>query len=659
MPEPDVQVRGGTVLIADEAGQIRPPGTDAHAVQRAAGLHVRDCRVLSRWLLRVDGAEPVPAGGVTRTGDRTVALLPRTARGESPGAWVVREQRIDAAGLVDRVTLRNLGAAPREVALTLEVSGDFADQFTLRGDGRAYPAAPPPSAGSDAGVLRLRFRWAVPGRPAFARAVEVSADPRPAVTLGDRGEGTHLLRWTAALPPGGAWAVEVRVRDTGVPGDAGVPRAAGVREDTGVPAHARRARAATTAGPAHPAPAPAPRTSAARVHAASAADLDGLVMPAPHARDADVPAAGPPWFQILAGRDGVLTALLAEHSHPHLLPGVLTALARTQGCRTDPARLEQPGKIVHELRSGPLADLGLVPYGRYYGSVDATPLFLLGLGRLADRADAGSRALVRDLAPAARAAVGWLRGDGGLDATGFVTYTPDPAGLRNHGWKDSWDAIAHPDGRLADGPIALVEVQAYTWAALRAAARCARDAWDDPGWAAELDALAADLRGRFHDRFWLPDRRFLALALDGGGAPVRTLTSNAGHALWSGVLDPDAAREVAARLASDDFCSGWSIRTVARSEPAYQPLSYHRGSCWPHDTALAMAGADRYGLVTEARGLAGAVVRAGEAFDGRLPELFAGFGADEHPAPVRYAYAARPQAWSAAAALAAADHLLR
>lgn len=630
MPEPYVQVHRGSVLVADPDGQIRPPAPGAYAVARAAGLHVRGCRVLSRWLLRVDGAEPVRAGGWADTGTRRCALLPRTARNASPDVWLVREQRVEADGLAERITVRNLGAGPRTVALALEVAADFADQFTLRGDGRTYPDPPAPRAEVDGGTLRLSYRWARDGAE-FDRTVSVSAEPAAAVAPAPDG---HVLTWDLDLPGRDEAEVVLRVRDLDAPA-----------EPSPGPG-ARRAPAA--------APRPDPRAAAAALHAASARDLDGLVMPSPHAPEADVPAAGPPWFMILAGRDGLLTSLLAERSHPRLLPGVLTALARTQGRTTDERLREQPGKIVHELRSGPLADLGAVPYSRYYGSVDATALFLLGIGRLAERADPADRSLLRRLGPAARAAVAWLHGDGGLDDTGFVVYEPDPAGLRNQGWKDSFDAVAFPDGRLAEGAIALAEVQAYAWAGLRAAARCARDVWDAPGWAADLDRDAAALRARFHERFWLDGPGYCALALDGAGTPVGTLASNAGHALWTGVLEPGAAAAVTARLASDDFCSGWSVRTVARSEPAYEPLSYHRGSCWPHDTALAMLGMARYGHTDEARHLASGIVRAGAAFDGRLPELFAGFGRDDFETPVAYAYAARPQAWSAAAGIAAA-----
>lgn len=638
MSDPYVQVTSGSVLIADPDGQVRPVEPDAFAVARAAGLHVRDCRVVSRWLLRVDGAEPVYAGGTQDTAGRTCALLPRTARNAGPDVWLVREQRLDGDGMTDRVSVRNLAAQARTVRLTLDVAGDFADQFTLRGDGRSYPAGPVPEAEADGPVLRLRHRRAL-GDRTFERTAEVTAQPAPVLT--PAGDG-HELAWEIAVPGRGTAEVSVRVQLSGPPRDP--ERSAPPR-----PTERDGRRSPLTGAPLD--------VQAAWLREVSARDLDGLVMPAPHAPDVDVPAAGPPWFMILAARDGLLTALLAEDTHPRLLPGVLTALARTQGRAPDPRLGEQPGKIVHELRTGELADLDLVPYSRYYGSVDATPLFLLALDRLADRPDPASRDLVRTLEPAARAAVGWPRADGGLDETGFVVYRPDPGGLLNQGWKDSYDAIVHPDGTLATGPIALAEVQCYAWAGLRATARCAREVWGDPRWATDLDQRAAALRERFHDRFWLPGPRFPALALDGSGAPVSTLASNAGHALWTGILHAEAARDVAERLAGDDFFSGWSLRTVHRSAPVYEPLSYHRGSCWPHDTALAMAGMARYGQHGPAARLATGIVRAGVAFDGRLPELFAGFGQDEFGVPVRYAYAARPQAWSAAAGIAAAGLL--
>jgi glycogen debranching enzyme len=638
MPEPYVQVTRGSVLIAEPDGQVRPADPGAFAVARAAGLHVRDCRVVSTWVLRVDGVEPVLAGGTQDTTGRHCALLPRTARNESPDVWLVRDQDLLADGLVDQIDVRNLAADAGTVRLTLDVAGDFADQFTLRGDGRAYPTRPEPSADVEGGVLRLRYRNAI-GGTTFERTVEVTASPVPAVAAGECG---HVLTWDLLVPGHGETRVTIRARECSP---------APTRPVTGWKVAARPDE---RVGQSSPLSMAGLARQAAWLREVSVRDLDGLIMPSPHASDADVPAAGPPWFMILAARDGILTSLLAEGTHPRLLPGVLTALARTQGRTVDPRLGEQPGKMVHELRSGELADLGVVPYSRYFGSVDATPLFLLALDRLAERGTVADRDLLRLLEPAARAAVGWLHGDGGLDESGFVVYRPDPTGLLNQGWKDSFDAVVFADGRVAEGPIALAEVQGYAWAGLRAAARCARDVWGAPDWAADLEREAAALRERFHDRFWMAGPRFPALALDGSGAQVDALASNAGHTLWTGLLDPDHARDVTERLAGDEFFTGWSVRTVARSEGVYEPLSYHRGSCWPHDTALAMRGMERYGHVEPARRLAAGIVRAGVAFDGRLPELFAGFGRDEFPTPVRYAYAARPQAWSAAAGIAAA-----
>lgn len=391
-----------------------------------------------------------------------------------------------------------------------------------------------------------------------------------------------------------------------------------------------------------------PLRAEAGLHGTAMADLQSLLMPCPGEPDLVIPAAGVPWFLTLFGRDSLISAMLVDDERPGLLAGVVRALARTQGVVDNPRRVEQPGKILHELRNSELARLDYIPYGRYYGSADSTPLFLIGLARMTDPE------LLRELQPAARAAVAWMRGDGGLDGTGFVRYTPDPNGLLHQGWKDSFDAISFADGRLAEGTIALSEVQGYAWRALVDTARLAREHWNDPAWAAELDAAAEALRLRFRDQFWLAAEDFPAIALDGDNIAVDSIASNAGHLLWSGILSPADAARVASRLLEPDMFSGWGLRTLSTSARLYHPLSYHNGSVWPHDTMLAAVGMLEHGLVADARVLARGIAGAATSFDDHLPELFGGFSTTEFPQPVRYAHAAAPQAWAAAAAIAAA-----
>lgn len=376
-------------------------------------------------------------------------------------------------------------------------------------------------------------------------------------------------------------------------------------------------------------------------------DLEALLMPCPGMPELTVVGAGVPWFLTLFGRDSLITALLAAPEVPALTSDVLRALAATQADRVDPASVAEPGKIIHELRVSELATLGQVPYGLYYGSVDSTPLFLWGLSTVQDES------VQRALEPAARAALGWIRGPGGLEGGGFVTYVSDPNGLKHQGWKDSFDAVSHADGRIAGGAIALCEVQGYTWRALTGAASLARRYWDDPALADELEDAAARLQARFRERFWMGDGAFPALAIDGEGQRVEVVASNAGHLLLTGMLDAAEAARVTARLMEPDLFCGWGIRTLSTTAAAYQPTSYHNGSVWPHDTAMIAEGMRAYGHLDAARTLAQAIEDSAAHFDGRLPELFYGFSRDEFPRPVAYAHAARPQAWSAAAACVA------
>lgn len=302
---------------------------------------------------------------------------------------------------------------------------------------------------------------------------------------------------------------------------------------------------------------------------------------------------------------------------------------------------------LHEIRVSELATLGVVPYARYYGTVDATPLFLTALGTITDNR------LLLEMEPAARAAVAWLRSDGGLESNGFITYSPDPAGLINQGWKDSHDAVATAAGVHPAGPVALCEVQGYTWRGLVEMARLARDVWDDPGWAVELNQLAESLRQRFRSAFWMPEHNFPAVAVDGSGRQIDALTSNAGHLLWSGILSQAEAGAVAERLLQPEFFTGWGIRTLAARQRLFHAMSYHNGSVWPHDTVIAAEGMLRYGLTEAAKTAARGILDAARHFDNRLPELFGGFSRKDFPVPVSYAHAGTPQAWACAAALAA------
>jgi glycogen debranching enzyme len=357
-------------------------------------------------------------------------------------------------------------------------------------------------------------------------------------------------------------------------------------------------------------------------------------------------AAGVPWFVALFGRDSLISALQVLAFDPTLAADTLRILAELQGDEEDESREEEPGKILHELRLGESANLHLIPQTPYYGSIDATLLFLILLARHANWT--GDLALFHEVRSHIDAALGWIDRYGDTDGDGYLDYRPrSNRGLVNQGWKDSGDAIVNADGSLARPPIALVEVQAYTYAAWIGVAELLHRAGEREA-ALRLERRADDMRDRFERDFWLPDRGTYALALQAEGEPVAVVASNAGHALWAGIADPDRAASVATRLTGEDAFSGWGIRTLSTRERRYSPIGYHLGTVWPHDNSLIVAGLRRYGQDAAAALVATGLIEAAAQFDAyRLPELFAGFGRDTFDVPVRYPVACHPQAWAA------------
>jgi glycogen debranching enzyme len=368
-------------------------------------------------------------------------------------------------------------------------------------------------------------------------------------------------------------------------------------------------------------------------------------------------AAGAPWFMAVFGRDSLLTAWMLMPLDVTLAIGTLQTLADHQGVRVDPTTEEEPGRILHEVRFGSATDFALGGRSIYYGTADATPLFVMLLAELSRWG--GCTETVQALLPHADRALAWIDDFGDLDGDGFVEYQrKTDRGLVNQGWKDSWDGVNFATGAIAESPIALAEVQGYTYAAYRGRSYLARDVGDDAGfryWTARAD----DLKRAFNETFWLRDKGWYALGLDRDKRPIDSLTSNIGHCLWTGIVDDDKAPLVADCLLSEDMFSGWGIRTLARSMGAYNPLSYHNGSVWPHDNAICAAGLMRYGFVHHAQRVITAVLDAAQHFDHRLPELFCGFGRDEFHQPIPYPTSCSPQAWAAAAPLLFLRSLLR
>ncbi|MEU7058616.1 glycogen debranching N-terminal domain-containing protein [Streptomyces sp. NPDC046197] len=629
-------VHGATFAAVGDAGNI----SGVRNGSLPDGLFVRDARHLSRWQLTVDGAVPETLAPVADEGTARCVLVPRGGRTEPPSCTLFREQAVSDSAFVECLRVTSNRPVPTTVRLAVTVDADFTDQFELRSDHRTY---------AKTGVVRSRqilddgveFSYR---RGEWRSCTTVTADPAPD-GVEETGTGARRLVWALDLEPHGTAELTLRVmaRPHGDKRAVRVPRSPAAVSD-----QLRGLEEAFAEGVAFPTDWPELAAACAR----GLADLAALQVPAtgPDGEELRVPAAGAPWFLTLLGRDALLTSLFALPYRPRLAAATLPALAATQATQTSAGSVAQPGKIVHEVRHGELAHFGQVPFGRYYGSVDATPLFLVLLGAYVEQT--GDAAMARRLEPHARAAIGWMLDHGGLTSRGYLVYRADEGGLANQNWKDSPGAICSADGTRASGPVMAAGAQGYAYDALRRTAWVARTVWEDEVYAALLEQAAGDLRDRFQRDFWMGDRSFPALALDGHGRQVDALASDAGHLLWSGLLDKQYGELVGRRLLEPDFFSGWGVRTLASGQPAYHPLSYHRGSVWPHDNALITLGLARYGLHDEARTVAHALVDAATATGHRLPEVLAGYGRGTHAEPVPYPHACVRESRSAAAPLA-------
>jgi glycogen debranching enzyme len=625
-PAPDgtvTLVEGSTFCLSDGAGDITPGG--------AHGLYFRDTRVISRLELRADGQRPGPLSA--RSAEAFTALFvsrlpPRAVLGDS--TLLITRERLIGDGLRETITVHNTGRETTAVLLVLYADADFADLFAVKA-GRAGPGAAEASASGSELLLRDRADG--------TRGVAVRATSDPVALPG-------ALTWRALVPARGRWTTEVTVQPA--LGDRRVrPQfRPGQRAEASGPGRKIRAwRTASTVITAE-------HRALAAVLARTEDDLGALLI-----RDAErggrpFVAAGAPWYMTLFGRDSLLTAWMALPLEPALALGTLQTLAGLQGTRADPVTEEEPGRILHELRQGPEA--GQVMGGsRYYGTADATPLFVMLLGE-AWRWGADPAA-IRALMPAADAALAWIEHYGDRDGDGFVEYQrATDRGLVNQGWKDSFDSITDAGGRILQPPIALCEVQGYAYAAWLARAELA-SAFGQDEVASRCRTRAEALRDRFAESFYLPALGWYALALDGSKHPADALASNPAHCLWTGIATDEHAAALIARLAGPDMDSGYGLRTLSADMAAYNPMSYHNGSVWPHDTALAVAGLMRYahlgGAADLARRLAAGLLDAAAAFGGRLPELFCGFPRAQFSPPVPYPTSCSPQAWASAAPL--------
>ncbi|HTV45824.1 MAG TPA: amylo-alpha-1,6-glucosidase [Stellaceae bacterium] len=633
------QERRPRVLKQGDTFAVFGPRGDILAADRSPeGVYHRDTRYLSYLELRLAGApllllsSNVQEDNVVLSVDLTnpdLVVADRAAvRAEM--IHVNRRKYLWQNCCWERLLVRNFDMVGHELLLDLSFAADFADMFEVRGQKRPRRGRSSIERCSDSLVV-LRYA----GLDGVKRMTSLGFEPAPT-----RLDGT-TASFALSLAPGEAMGVVLRIacdEETAGCGAVG-------RRFYSLLRTARRAMR-TTSGRA--ASLDSSNSLFNELSRRSVADLYMLITDTEHG---PYPFAGIPWFSTAFGRDGIITALLTLWVDPLIAKGVLNFLAATQATETAPERDAEPGKILHEMRDGEMARLGEVPFARYYGSVDATPLFVMLMGEYFRRT--GDIETVRLLWPNVEAALRWCDTDGDPDGDGFVEYhRRDGSGLVNQGWKDSQDAIFHEDGRLADGPIALCEVQGYVYAAKQHAAALAQ-ALGRPYTAAALARQAELLRQRFEAAFWCEELGTYALALDGSKTPCRVVASNAGHALLTGIAAPERARRVADTLLGTACFSGWGVRTVAVSAARYNPMSYHNGSVWPHDNALIALGLDRYGFKTAAaRIFAGLLDAAGYMEPRRLPELFCGFAWRKLTAPTLYPVACIPQAWASAAVLA-------
>lgn len=626
---------GTTFLISDQLGAV----TEATEL----GLYHEDVRFLSRYELTLDGKPLIPLAATTT--DPHVAVLYATnpaLKGVSQGTLTVMRRRTLNEGLHEDIEITNYGDGRATCDLQLALDADFAHLFEVRRMlASGHPRRTPKPVRSRVDLNTMCMEAPNPHGGA-RRQLWLRFTPGPSH------ECIEHLRFALDLASHERWRLAIDVTPQ-------VHRAAILSpRHTPPPSHALLPDAEVANRWPPQIAFPVLETDNAllrRVYAQSVRDFMALrISGGVSARAGEYAiGAGIPWFMTLFGRDSLLAAYQALPFAPNAARGTLRALARLQGTRRNRARGEAPGKILHEQRSGDFigSRRPFFPFP-YYGTVDATPLFLILLASLYDVTD--DAAFVRELRGNALAALEWMERDGDRDGDGYIEYAQDSAaGLHNQGWKDSSDAIRFADGRLAAQPVALCEAQGYAYAAYVGMAGVFA-ALGEPQTAMRLRTRAATLKANFNRDYWMPARGCYALALDADKRQVDAITSNPGHLLWAGIADDDKAREVADTLLSPAMFSGWGIRTMASTEGGYNPLSYHCGSVWPHDNSLIVAGLLRYGHVEAARRVTEGLLRALEHFpDHRLPELFAGIGMDEAPMPVEYFEANRPQAWATGA----------
>jgi glycogen debranching enzyme len=622
-------LEGDTFVVSDRRGDI------SISPEEAQGLFKGDTRFLSRWVLTVNGELPNPLS----TDDvnyfsSQFFLVPGTGTVYVDSPMSIVRQRAVGGGFHEDLKVTNHKPRPLDLDIRIEADADFADLFQVKDAqftraGKFYK--------------RIEGKRLVLGyqREKFVRETWVTSSA-PA-EIDEKG-----FRFRIHLEPHGQWhtSLDVLAALDGTEAMKTKPKYKDVH-DTPTPNVGMTLQKWISGAPQLE----ASWTDLEKAYERSLIDLAALRFFSLYTPGEALPAAGLPWFMALFGRDSIFTSFQALPFIPDLASTTLRVLALRQGTRRDDFRDEEPGKILHEARRGEMTAFEERPHSPYFGSSDATPLFLV----LMDEFErwSGKDKLVTQFEPEARAALRWIDECGDRDGDGYVEYERrnKETGIENQCWKDSWDSIAFSDGRLASYPIATCEIQGYVYDAKRRCARLAREFWNDSELATRLEKEAAQLKKRFNRDFWIPEKQFFALALDGQKRKVDSLTSNIGHLLWSGIVEEDKAEACAKHLVGPRLFSGWGVRTMADNEGAYNPIGYHVGTVWPFDNSFVALGLRNYGFKKEAAQVALGNLEAARYFQYRLPEAFAGYARADTNFPVEYPTACSPQAWSAGAPL--------
>jgi glycogen debranching enzyme len=622
-------LEGDTFVVSDRRGDI------SISPEEAQGLFDGDTRYLSRWVLTVNGEQPNPLS----TDDvqyfaSQFFLVPGTGTIYVDSPMSIVRQRAVGGGFHEDLKITNHKAKPLDLDVRIEADADFADLFQVKDAefkraGKFYKRVQ-----DDRLVLGYQ-------REKFVRETWITSSA-PA-EIDEKG-----FRFRVHLEPHGEWrtSLDVLAAIDGTQGAQTKPKYRDVHDTPTPNVGMSLQRWMASAPQLH-----SSWTDLEKIYERSLVDLAALRFFSRYTPGEALPAAGLPWFMALFGRDSIFTSFQALPFVPDLASTTLRVLAMRQGTRTDDFRDEEPGKILHEARWGEMTAFEERPHSPYFGASDATPLFLI----LMDEFErwSGKHELVTKFEAEARAALKWIDEYGDRDDDGYVEYERrnKQTGIENQCWKDSWDSIAFSDGTLASYPIATCEIQGYVYDAKRRCARLARQFWGDSELATRLEKDAAELKRNFNRDFWIQEKQFFALALDGQKRKVDSLTSNIGHLLWSGIVDEDKAAACAKHLVGPRLFSGWGVRTMADDEGSYNPIGYHVGTVWPFDNSFVALGLRKYGFKKEAAQVALANLEAARYFQYRLPEAFAGYSRRETNFPVEYPTACSPQAWSAGAPL--------